>query len=59
LFQNLYNSLISKKKYRIDGEDAVFSGTVFPSQYGSSNVGFSENSITHPNGQANAVTANT
>jgi hypothetical protein len=48
IFQNYYNSLISKKKFKIDGEDALYSGTVFPSQYGSSNVGFEENSITHP-----------
>jgi len=58
LFQNYYNALISKKKYKIDGEDACFSGTVFPSDYGTGKVGFLENSITHPMAKANAVTPN-
>ncbi len=51
LFQNYYNSLTSKNPFKIDGEDALFSATVFPSDYGSGKVGFEENSITHPNGQ--------
>lgn len=48
LFQNYYNALVSKKSYKIDGEDSLFSGTSFPGEFGLGKVGFEENSITHP-----------
>lgn len=45
---NYHNSLISEDKHKIDGEDATIGGGIaFPGQLGT-NVGFEENSITHP-----------
>jgi hypothetical protein len=45
---NYINSLVSEEKFKIDGEDATIGGGLsFPGQLGT-NVGFEENSITHP-----------
>ena len=40
--------MVSRKSYKIDGEDSLFSGTNFPGEFGLGKVGFEENSITHP-----------